>query len=304
MTLLPLEAEALNTPAADRSHGDPDDVEAWIAFCLGLLMDAGRTVRGQRLVSWDEGTVDLKGDGTPATHVDHQVEDDIGRALRSFYPEAQLVGEESGGTLPSSGYALAVDPIDGTWAFITATATHASSLAVFQDGEPVLGFVGNPATGEIGYTHPAHGARLLQLDLFGEGTAAYALPLKRGEPGVVLVSLHPTRSDFGPTQSLHRAWRAGELGMVRAPGGSPANALMETAKGMYTYANLWAKKPAAPYDLTAGVALVRAAGGEVEDLSGRPIDMVRHGGPFVAGLDVEARALVRGLIAEGLQEDS
>jgi fructose-1,6-bisphosphatase/inositol monophosphatase family enzyme len=288
MTLLPLEADLLATPARDRSSGDPEDVESWVAFCLGQLLEAGREIRAQRLVSWETDAVDMKGDGTPATHVDRQVEHEIGKALRAFCPEAHLVGEESGGVLPSSGYALAVDPIDGTWAFISSSSTHASSLAVFQDGIPILGFVGNPATGEIGYTHPSEGARLLQLDLFGEGTTAHPLPLRRGKRDVVLVSLHPSRDGVGPSQVLHRAWHTGDLGMVRAPGGSPADAMLETAKGMYTYVNLWSKKPAAPYDLTAGVSLVRAAGGEVEDLTGRPVDMVRHGGPFIAGLDEDA----------------
>ena len=46
------------------------------------------------------------------------------------------------------------------------------------------------------------------------------------------------------------------------------------------------------YDLAAGVQILRAAGGEVMDLRGRPIDAVRHGGPSVAGIDANSRNAV------------
>ncbi len=302
MKLLDLEAAILQAPQGEREPppASPDDAEAWTRFCLRMLLAAGRTVRSQRLVSWDGSELDMKGDGSPATVVDRQVERDIRGALELFAPEAQLVGEETGGDLPASGMALAVDPIDGTWAFVTSSSTHASSLAVFRDGTPWLGFMGNPATGEIAYTHPDQGARLLQLNVFGEGSEGYSLPLKRGQPGKVLVSLHPNRAAAGVSQKFYEAWNDGDLRMLRAPGGSPVDALMECSKGRYTYVNLWGKAPAEPYDLAAGTLLLRAAGGDVVDLQGQPIQTVGHEGTFVAGMDAAGRDKVLRLMADTL----
>ena len=56
--------------------------------------------------------------------------------------------------------------------------------------------------------------------------------------------------------------------------------------------NAWGKRPAEPFDLAAGVLLVRGAGGEVTDLDGNPIDEAVHAGPWIAGLEAGQRARV------------
>jgi fructose-1,6-bisphosphatase/inositol monophosphatase family enzyme len=203
-----------------------------------------------------------------------------------------MVGEETGGTLPESGFAVAIDPIDGTWAFLNGTETYATTLGFFHDHEPFLGMVSNPATGEIGYATSEGTPRLLQLSLFGEADAACALPRPRPEPMPLLVNVHPSRHGSPLITALHEAWSRGEIHMVRSPGGSPAWALLEAAKGAFVYVNGWAKRPAEVYDLVAGVLLVRRAGGEVTDLEDRPIDMLHHHGPFVASIDAASREKV------------
>ena len=77
--------------------------------------------------------------------------------------------------------------------------------------------------------------------------------------------------------------------MVRSVGGSPSWALLEAAKGDFVYVNLWPAPAAQPWDLAAGVTLVRRAGGEVTDLEGNAIDELSHQGPFVAGTTEGAR---------------
>ena len=77
-------------------------------------------------------------------------------------------------------------------------------------------------------------------------------------------------------------------------------ALLEAAKGSFVYVNLWSKRPAEVYDLAAGTLLVRQAGGEVTDLEGRPIDSLHHQGPFVAGIDGQARAKVASITRQAM----
>ena len=67
-------------------------------------------------------------------------------------------------------------------------------------------------------------------------------------------------------------------------------------QGKLVYVNLWSRRAAQAYDLAAGIMLVRGAGGDVTDLAGTPIETTDHRGPFVAGIDEEARCKVAALV--------
>ena len=294
MTLTPTERaclEALRQGAERIRTTDPEGVEDWVDFGLRLLLEAGGKVREGR-ARLDEGEFEIKSDGSPLTRIEEEIEQLLRERLAVFAKNVAMVGEETGGALPESGFAVAIDPIDGTWAFLNGTETYSTTLAFFHDRELFLGMVSNPATGEIGYATYEGRSRLVQLSLFGEADAACSLPRLQAEAAPRLVNVHPSSHGKELVAALHEAWSRGELDMVRSPGGSPAWALLEAAKGDFAYVNQWTKRPAEVYDLAAGVLLVRRAGGEVTDLAGRPIDMLHHQGPFVASIDGPAREKV------------
>jgi len=137
----------------------------------------------------------------------------------------------------------------------------------------------------------------LTLPLFDEGDSATDLPVYAESS--ILVSLHPSRRAGQAVARLYEAWSEGTIRMVRSQGGSPALALAEAAKGRYIYVNMWSKKVAAPYDLAAGVLVVREAGGEVTELDGTPVDVLKHSGPFISGIDRDAMAQVAQFVAAG-----
>ena len=300
--LTPTEKACLD---AFRSGGDAadgpsaHDEDGWVAFGLRLLLDAGRMVRSVR-GTLGAADVAFKDDGSAVTTVDTAIEKMFRERLAAFAPEAGVVGEEGGGSLPASGVGVAVDPVDGTWALVNGTETCATTLAVFRDGEPSLGMVSNPATGEIAYATKG-ATRLLQLSLFGEDDQAGVLPRRRLDSGGALVSVHPGRRAGPLMAALHRAWRDDEVSLVRAPGGSPSWALAEAAKGTFVYVNLWSRAPAAAYDLVAGTLIVRGAGGDVTDLEESPIDAIRHAGPFIASTDTAARRAVAARCRDALE---
>jgi fructose-1,6-bisphosphatase/inositol monophosphatase family enzyme len=285
-----LEREAL------RAFRDGDDARprsgeedaTWAAFGLRCLLEAGRVLRES--AGSPGALVDLKSDGSPATPLERAVEEAIRDRLSVFEPSAVFLGEETGGPdLPRSGLAVAVDPVDGTWAFLTQSATWTSTLAVFRDGRAVAGFVGCPMTGELAYAVAGKRTRCLRVSTFGEPDAGFDLPSPSREKDKLLVNFHPSVGTEAVQGALHEAWASGDLSMVRAPGGSPAWGLLEAARGHYVYLNAWSKRRAEPFDLAAGVLLVRGAGGEVTDLDGEPIDSALHAGPWVAGLDAGQR---------------
>jgi len=277
-------------------HPTGDERSDWVSFGLSVALQAVRLLRSNG-PNVDVQEVDLKSDGSPVTALDHRVEDMVREALAAFRPETAVVGEEGGGELPATGPAVAIDPVDGTWAFVSGTGVAATTLAVFMDGVPFLGVVANPTTGEIAYAVDRAEARLIQLAVFGEPDTAYRLPLGGADPSKILVNVQPSLKAEPTISALYDAWDRRRIHYVRSPGGSPAWALLEAAKGRFSYVNLWSDRPAEAYDLAAGVVLVRAAGGDVVGLDGEPIDQVRHAGPFVAGIQPNARSTLLEIVA-------
>jgi fructose-1,6-bisphosphatase/inositol monophosphatase family enzyme len=280
--------------------GSPDNEAAWLRFGLSVLLETGRMVRSTRLLPMGEG-VRIKSDGSPVTDLEHRIETFVRHSLADFCPEAGFVGEESGGVLPPLGFAAALDPVDGTWSLVNRTETCTTGLAFFHDGEAFLGMVLNPATGELAYGARDTGTRLLQFSLFGEDDAACPLPGERTASEAILVNLQPSRDAKTVVGGLYEAWYDGAVKMVKLPGGSPLWAMLEAAKGSFVYVNLWSRRPAFPYDLAAGIMLVRGAGGDVTDLAGKPIKLTDHKGPFVAGIDRHARRTVAAIVRKGVE---
>jgi myo-inositol-1(or 4)-monophosphatase len=267
-------------------------------FGIRLLLEAGQLVRENRVTAGLSG-VTIKEDGSPVTEIEERIESRLRDWLNAFGSDAIVIGEETGGVLPAKGTAIAIDPIDGTWAFLGETETYSTTLALIRDGGTVLGMISNPTTGEIAYAKAGGGSRLIRLSLFGEPDEAYDLGAQPKRDGPVLVNIHPNQKAGGVVRALYRAWERGDAAMVRSPGGSPAWALVEAARGHFAYANLWSGRQAEAYDLAAGALIVRGAGGEVTDLDSAPIDALRHSGPFVAGLDPQIRSWLCELLLEG-----
>lgn len=272
--------------------------EGAIYFGLRLLLDAGRMVREHRLAS-GASAVDLKEDGSPVTALEERVERHVRDLVEKLDSGAVVVGEETGGDIPEDGLAFAVDPIDGTWAFLSESETYSTTLALIRDGRTSLGMVSNPVTGEIAYCARDASSRLVRLSLYGEPDEAHSLRGSSAHPKPLLVNVHPNRRAREVVSHLYRAWSEGEVAMVRSPGGSPAWAMVEAARGHFTYVNIWSREAAKVFDLAAGAAIVRGAGGDVVGFDGLPIDCVSHRGPFVAGRERRDRDRVRALL-EGI----
>jgi fructose-1,6-bisphosphatase/inositol monophosphatase family enzyme len=304
MTLTKLENACINGHKQGRETnstvGAIFDETEWAGFGLSVLLEVGRMVRRTRLLPMKQ-MIEFKPDASPVTTLEHEIEALVHGRLTDFWSDAVFIGEERGGDIPAHGIAVALDPVDGTWSLINRTETCATSLAGFLDGSPFMGMVLNPVTGELAYTTKEIGTRLIQLSVFGENNVACLLPVDSVRPDSVLVNLHPHRNVKALVSDLYEEWRKDGLNMVKLPGGSPSWAMLEAAKGTFIYVNLWSKRPTEPYDLTAGVMLVRGAGGDVTDLAGISIDAIDHKGPFIAGIDEEARNKVAAIARDTLE---
>jgi myo-inositol-1(or 4)-monophosphatase len=79
------------------------------------------------------------------TDIDIRVEKIIGETILSYYPNHSLVGEEFFTEATHNKYQWFIDPIDGTRNFIQGRQDYAISLALYENGNPILGILSFPA---------------------------------------------------------------------------------------------------------------------------------------------------------------
>ncbi len=115
-----------------------------------------------RAVKLDRLDVDMKGDGSPVTALDRQLDEHLKTELSRLMPEAGWLSEETADDRSrlEREWVWVVDPLDGTRDFVKGRPECAVSIGLVRDGRPVAGAVVNPVTGEGGATDEAGGLEL------------------------------------------------------------------------------------------------------------------------------------------------
>ncbi len=93
-----------------------------------------------------------KADHSPVTEADHAAERIIAAGLRAVTPGIPVVAEEeiaAGRVAEHADSFWLVDPIDGTREFAAGRDDFAVCIGLVRNGIPVLGVIGQPATGAI-----------------------------------------------------------------------------------------------------------------------------------------------------------
>jgi myo-inositol-1(or 4)-monophosphatase len=162
--------------SADASPNMAGTSAGWsaeLAAAEELALRAGRLLV-ERL--GNHGTVTYKDPRDIVTEVDRASEALIRDALAVWFPEDAFLGEEGGhepppgrrrgraaGHVPgplAAGRTWVCDPVDGTINYANGIPFFCVSLALVQDGRPVVGVVHDPMRGEI-YAATADGPALL-----------------------------------------------------------------------------------------------------------------------------------------------
>ena len=122
-----------------------EQLAGWLAAAEAAADAAGALLRP--LFRTDLGA-DLKADHSPVTEADRAAERAMRAVLARHCPGHGIIGEEFGTTGAAAGLSWALDPIDGTRAFITGRPLFATLIALLDGGVPVLGLIDQPVTGE------------------------------------------------------------------------------------------------------------------------------------------------------------
>ena len=91
---------------------------------------------------------DTKPDQSPVTIADRGAEQALRAVLGERFPNHGIHGEEFGEHNTGAALCWVLDPIDGTRAFITGRLAFGTLIALLHDGQPVLGVIDQPITGE------------------------------------------------------------------------------------------------------------------------------------------------------------
>lgn len=211
--------------------------------------------------------IDQKGVNDFVSQADRDAEDAVFGVLSARFPEDRLLGEESGyAGATGNGLTWCIDPLDGTSNFLKGAHNWCVSIGLVADGVPVLGVILDPVRGEMFEGAPGLGARCN-----GQAIACNA----EADPGRCLIGIgHAKRVPV--TQFTQDATSLIETGLGFRQVGAGALMLAYVSAGRvdaYFERHMW------PWDAVAGLALIRAAGGDFAPYLAGPVE---EGGPVLA----------------------
>lgn len=231
-----------------------------IANLLELTLKAGAAIMEVYQAGCE---VENKTDGSPVTVADQAAEDIIQAGLTAQFPEIPLVAEEAveAGHLPICGkrYFL-VDPLDGTREFIKRNGEFTVNIALIDGGVPVFGVVFAPALGEIYWggavpsESPSAGTFFAKVE---NGTLTSITPISVRPADKGNLTLLASRSHMcEATEAFIGKLNISERTCV----GSSLKLCWLAAGKADVYPRLG---PTMQWDIAAGDAVLRAAGGKV-----------------------------------------
>jgi myo-inositol-1(or 4)-monophosphatase len=191
------------------------------------------------------------------TEVDRNTEERIRELLAREAPGSTVVGEELGPEMTHDGLVWIVDPLDGTTNFLHRFPVYGVSIAAQLDGELVAGVVHDVTRGLV--HHAAKGA-----GAFTNETRIRVSELRDPAPALIGTGFPFKHLDQAENYLAQMRRVIGATSGVRRAG-SAALDLAWVAQGAFD--GFW-ELELAPWDIAAGIVLIREAGGIVTDPEG------------------------------------
>lgn len=235
-------------------------MEPMLTVALNAARKAARLAE-QAAERLDKVVVETKAVNDFVTQVDHAAEKEIIYHLRKAYPEHAIRGEESG-LHEGSGdteYEWLIDPIDGTTNFIHGIPHFSVSVACLRKGRVEHAVIVDPTKREEFTATRGKGAQL-------NGRRIRVSPRQGLEGALIGTGIPFSGFVFEHIEPYLACLReiAGQTAGIRRPG-SAALDLAYVAAGRFD--GFW-EIGLKPWDVAAGVLLIKEAGGLVSDLKG------------------------------------
>src|SRR5690606_9214971 len=251
---------------------------------LNVMVQAA--MKAGRSLSRDFGEVQnlqvsMKGPGDYVSQADRKAEDIIFTELSKARPGYGFLMEERGAVAGDDDqHRWIVDPLDGTTNFLHGIPIFAVSIALERQGQLVAGVVYNPAMDELYTAERGGGAfmndrrlRVAARVKLSDAVIGCGVPhLGRPQHGQFLVELRNVMAEVSGVRRL----------------GSASLDLAYVAAGRMD--GFW-ERGLSPWDIAAGILLIREAGGFVSDMKGG--QAMLEDGSIIAGNEPIHRALLK-----------
>jgi myo-inositol-1(or 4)-monophosphatase len=234
--------------------------------------------------------IDLKQTSDFVTRVDRESEEIILNTIKKVFPDHMFLTEESVHDIGTEHYRWIIDPLDGTTNFIHQFPVFSLSIALEYRKEIILGVIYEPLRDELYTAEKGRGAfcnkrriKISNISSFSDCLVATGFPFRF--KGMIDPYLKLFKNVFLKASDLRRA-------------GSAALDLANLACGR---CDAFFEIGLSPWDIAAGAALIKEAGGLITDFNGGPDFM--QSGNIVAGNPIihnkllqEVKKVFRGII--------
>lgn len=229
-------------------------------FAIETAREAGNILLenfGKHIAIRKKGDIDL------VTEADLASEKFIVEKIKTHHPRHSILAEESGKTIKSGdgGYKWIIDPLDGTTNFAHGYPCFCVTIALEHDGEIVVGVTYDPTRDEMFSAEKGRGASLnnKRIEVSDKD--------KLGDSLVVTGFPYDIASREGFTEFFAKMLLSTRA--VRRDG-SAAIDLAYVACGRFD--GFW-EEGLNPWDIAAGVLLIKEAGGRVTDYEDAELDI-------------------------------
>jgi myo-inositol-1(or 4)-monophosphatase len=234
---------------------------------LSVAVEAAKAAGGVLLDYATRGfTVEHKNAIDLVTDADRAAEQCVIDHVRRHFPTHRTLAEERGldAGLPSR-YRWIIDPLDGTTNFAHGCPVYAVSIGIECEGELIIGVVYDPSRKEWFTAASKQGAFLCDTSISVSKTA-------RLEDALLVTGFAYDIRDTTNNNLDHFARFSLKAQGVRRTG-SAALDLCYVAAGRFD--GFWEVK-LNPWDMAAGVVILREAGGHITDLRGNAHSIYRR----------------------------
>jgi len=226
---------------------------------------------------------DLKGDYDLVTEADRASEKLVVERLRNHFPAHSILGEEGGLRENSSEYCWYVDPLDGTTNFAHSYPAFNVTIGLERAGELIAGVIFDPVRQEMFAAELGGGAYL-------NGRRIHVSKAQKLDCALLATGF-PSRKRH-ENVNVHFFHQVAMVTHGVRRSGSAAIDLAYVASGRLE--GFW-EFGLNPWDMAAGLLLVREAGGRTSDMKGGPASLR---GPHVVATNGLIQDELLGLFGE------
>jgi myo-inositol-1(or 4)-monophosphatase len=221
-----------------------------------VVKTTGRFILGERK-TFASTSIEYKGLNDLVSYVDKEAEKMLVQELQRILPGSGFITEENTISIKDKPFTWIIDPLDGTTNFVHGVPCFCVSVALARDNEPILGVIYEMNHDECFYAWKGGGAYL-------DGKAISVSDVLKLKDSLIVTGFAVSEfSHLKATLAVFEYCIHKTHGIRRL--GSAAADIAYVACGRFEG---FFESGLSPWDIAAGIIIVKEAGGTVSDFSG------------------------------------